>query len=68
MVENNSIFGVCCKNGHVSYFDKRYVCKATYPVPRSQTQGAGKDLDELVLSFTTCGATIVAHVDCEGYK
>ena len=67
-VESRSIFGVRCKNGHVSYFDKRYVCKATYPVPRGLTQRAGKELDELTLSCTTCGEAIVAHVDCEGYK
>ena len=27
------IFGVRCKNGHVSYFDKRVVCVASRPVP-----------------------------------
>lgn len=67
-VDSHSIFGVRCKNGHVSYFDKRYVCKATYQVPRDLPLRAGKELDELILSCTTCGEAIVAHVDCEGYK
>jgi hypothetical protein len=61
-------FGVRCKNGHVSYFDKHYVCKTTYQVPRGVTLHAKKELDELILSCTTCGETIIAHVDCEGYK
>jgi hypothetical protein len=68
IVESRSIFGVRCKNGHISCFDKRYVCKVTYPVPRGLTQRAGKELDELILSCTTCGEAIVARVDCEGYK
>lgn len=67
-MDSSSTFGVRCKNGHISYFDKRYVCKATYEVPRGLSQHAGKNLDELILSCTTCGETIVAYVDCEGYR
>ncbi|GHO47569.1 hypothetical protein [Ktedonospora formicarum] len=66
--DQHALFGVRCKHGHVSYFDKRYVCKASSPVPRGHIQRAGKELDELILSCTTCGETIIAHVDCEGYK
>ncbi|GHO72057.1 hypothetical protein KSC_109490 [Ktedonobacter sp. SOSP1-52] len=64
----HSTFGVRCRNGHVSCFDKRIVCKVTYPVPRGQIQRSGKELDELILTCTTCGEAVVAHVDCEGYK
>ncbi len=32
--ESRHIFGVRCKNGHVSYFDKRRVCSAYKEVPR----------------------------------
>ncbi len=60
------IFGVRCKNGHVSYFDKRVVCVARRPVPRL-IDPVEKPLDELHLSCDTCGEEIVAHVDCEGY-
>ncbi|GLV54657.1 hypothetical protein KDH_15040 [Dictyobacter sp. S3.2.2.5] len=67
-MDPNAIFGVRCKNGHVSYFNKRSVCKATYDVPRGMSQHDSKNLDELILSCTTCGVTIVAYVDCEGYK
>jgi hypothetical protein len=66
--DTRSQFGVRCKNGHISYFDKRYVCKATYQVPRGVTPYAEKELDELSLSCTTCGETVIARVDCEGYK
>jgi hypothetical protein len=66
--DNRSTFGVRCKNGHVSYFDKRYVCKATEQVLRGPAQHTAKELDELILSCTTCGETMIAHVDCEGYK
>lgn len=61
------IFGVRCKNGHLSYFDKRVVCAAYKPVPRL-LDPVGKPLDELHLTCDTCGEEIVAHVDCEGYR
>jgi hypothetical protein len=61
------IFGVRCKNGHISYFDKRVVCAAYTPVPRL-LDPVGKPLDELHLTCDTCGEEIVAHVDCEGYR
>jgi hypothetical protein len=61
------IFGVRCKNGHVSSFDKRVVCAAYKPVPRL-LDPVGKPLDELHLTCDTCGEEIVAHVDCEGYR
>jgi hypothetical protein len=61
------IFGVRCKNGHLSYFDKRVVCAAYTPIPRL-LDPVGKPLDELHLTCETCGEEIVAHVDCEGYR
>jgi TIR domain len=59
------IFGVRCKNGHVSYFDKRVVCSAYKSFPRLVEQGK-KSLDELDLTCDTCGVQVVAYVDCEG--
>jgi TIR domain len=59
------IFGVRCKNGHVSYFDKRVVCSAHTSFPRLVEQGK-KPLDELDLTCDTCGVQVVAYVDCEG--
>ncbi|MBV9689642.1 MAG: toll/interleukin-1 receptor domain-containing protein [Ktedonobacteraceae bacterium] len=59
---------VCCKNGHVSYFDKRYVCKASVEVPREFVQRAGRQLDELYLTCDTCGVEVVARVDCGDYR
>jgi hypothetical protein len=61
------IFGVRCKNGHLSYFDKRVVCAAYTLIPRL-LDPVGKPLDELHLTCDTCGEEIIAHVDCEGYR
>jgi hypothetical protein len=63
-----SIFGVRCKNGHVSYFDKHVVCKVSIQMPRILNAQTGKELDELILTCSTCGVEMVAHVDCGGYR
>jgi hypothetical protein len=62
------VFGVRCKNGHISYFDKRHVCVASFQVPRSLIQRAGKELDQLLLTCDTCGVQVMAKVDCEDYR
>ncbi len=66
--ESRHIFGVRCKNGHVSYFDKRRVCSAYKEVPREIRQSAGMELDELHLKCDQCGVEVVAREDCRGYK
>lgn len=66
--DSRHIFGVRCKNGHVTYFDKRHVCSAYKEVPRDIRQSAGLELDELHLKCETCGADIVASVDCRDYR
>ncbi len=66
--ESRHIFGVRCKNGHVSYFDKRRVCSAYKEVPREIRQSAGMELDELHLKCDHCGVEVVAREDCRGYK
>jgi hypothetical protein len=66
--ESRHIFGVRCKNGHVSYFDKRRVCSAYKEVPRESRQSAGIELDELHLKCDQCGVEVVAREDCRGYK
>lgn len=62
------IFGVRCKNGHVSYFDKRVVCTAHTSFPRVYRASAGKELDELYLTCQICGVEVVAYEDCGGYE
>jgi hypothetical protein len=59
------VFGVRCKNGHVSYFDKRDVCRSNI---RKRVVRNGKTLDELRLRCESCGEWIVVEVDCEGYR
>jgi hypothetical protein len=66
--QSRHIFGVRCKNGHVTYFDKRLVCSAYKEVPRESRQSAGIELDELHLKCSQCGVEVVAREDCRGYK
>ena len=62
------MFGVRCKNGHVSYFDKRRVCKVSSPVKREIVRGADRELDELHLPCDTCGEIVVSRQDCRDYR
>lgn len=66
--ESRHVFGVRCKSGHISYFDKRHVCKTTQPELRGLLHRAGKELDELHLACDTCGVEVVARVYCEDYR
>jgi TIR domain len=66
--DSRHMFGVRCKNGHVTYFDKRRVCSAYKEVPRAVREVAGMELDELLLKCGTCGVEFVARTDCGGYK
>ena len=66
--EAQHIFGVRCKKGHISYFDKRRVCSASKDVPREIGQSADAELDELHLKCGQCGVEVVAREDCRGYK
>lgn len=66
--DSRHIFGVRCKNGHVTYFDKRRVCSAYKDIPRDIRHSAGLELDELHLKCETCGEAIVASVDCSDYR
>jgi hypothetical protein len=56
-------FGVRCKNGHVSYFDKRIVCSKHTVVMRAM-----RGLDELLLTCPVCQVEMAVDVDCEGYR
>lgn len=66
--QSRHIFGAKCRNGHVTYFDKRRVCPASSLVVRDIVERAGKKLDALYLTCAQCGEEMVVHVDCEGYK
>lgn len=66
--ELRHIFGVRCKKGHVTDFDKRRVCVAYIEVPRKCITDAGEELDELHLKCKECGEAVVQRVDCRGYK
>src|SRR5579884_3068895 len=53
------LFGVRCKNGHITTFDRRKVC--------SQRKEIMRGLDELILTCSECGVQMAVDVDCEGY-
>jgi hypothetical protein len=55
------IFGVRCKNGHISYFDKRVVCTAARSVIRGSKESPQ---DELHLICKTCKVEVVDYQDC----
>lgn len=57
------IFGVRCKNGHVTYFDKRRVCNEHKNVYRGPGQ---KSL--VYLNCGQCGEEMEVEVDCEEYR
>lgn len=61
------IIGVRCKNGHITYFDKRRICLDKETIVRS-VQRAGLDLDERDLTCGECGVAVKVHVDCRGYR
>ena len=61
--EAQHIFSATCRNGHVTYFDKRRVCSKNGQVVR----GEGKE-DELYLKCGQCDDEMIVHVNCEGYK
>lgn len=54
------LFGVRCKNGHITPFDRREVC--------SQRTEIMRGLDEVILTCATCGVEMAVDVDCEGYS
>ncbi|MFL5658566.1 MAG: hypothetical protein ACJ8CB_30815 [Ktedonobacteraceae bacterium] len=62
--EAQHIFGTTCRNGHVTYFDKRRVCSSNN---RKVVRGEGKE-DELYLKCGQCDDEMIVHVNCEGYK
>src|SRR5712691_3674807 len=66
--DSRHTFGVRCKNGHVSYFDRREVCSAHTKFPRETRQSAGQELDELLLKCETCGVEVATRVDCSKYR
>jgi len=65
--ESRHIIGVRCKNGHITYFDKRRICSDEATVVRS-VQRAGLELDERDLTCGECGVAVKVHVDCRGYR
>ncbi len=63
--EAGSIFGVTCRNGHVSYFDKRRVCSSNN---RKVVRGDGAELDEIYLKCSQCDDEMIVHINCEDYR
>lgn len=64
--ESRHIFGVRCRNGHITYFDRRRICNDKVNVIR--VMRAGVELDQRDLTCGECGAEMSVRVDCRGYK
>lgn len=58
------IFGVTCRNGHVSYFNKRRVCSSN----NRKVLRDGTELDELYLTCSQCDDEMLVHLNCESYR
>lgn len=66
--DSRHMFGVRCKNGHISYFDKRLVCKLPKSHVHRVVQRTQTELDELDLECKTCHIPVSVRIDCEGYR
>lgn len=66
--DSRHMFGVRCQNGHVTYFDKRRVCKLPKSTFHRIVQRAEAELDELDLECGTCHEPITVRIDCGGYR
>jgi len=65
--DSRHIIGVRCKNGHITYFDKRRICSDEATIVRS-VQRVGLEVDERDLTCGECGVPVKVHVDCRGYR
>jgi hypothetical protein len=59
---------VRCRNGHITYLDKRNICHPHTTLARTVRQSAGIMLDELTLACPQCGTQTMVHADCRGYR
>jgi hypothetical protein len=66
--EENHIFGVTCRNLHITYFDKREVCLDLGVIVRRLDGEGETGKERLLLACGTCGAEMVVEVECEAYK
>lgn len=66
--ESPHIIHVTCSKGHVSHFDRRRICPPSSKFKRETVTRGGKQIDEMYLKCTTCGAEVIVDVDCEGYR
>ena len=66
--DSRHMFGVRCKNGHVTYFDKRRVCTLPKSTVHRVVRRAEVELEELDLECGTCHEPVTVRIDCEGYQ
>jgi hypothetical protein len=64
------IFGARCKNGHVTYFDKREVCNKHKNVYRELIgmYSRPEQKTTLYLKCRQCGEEMEVEVECEDYQ
>lgn len=66
--DSRHMIGARCKNGHVTYFDRRVICPDGGTFQRSVLRRGDKTLDDIRLKCDTCGEFMIIPVDCEGYR
>jgi hypothetical protein len=66
--DRQHMFGVSCRNSHVTYYDKRRVCSEKNYFIRSLVQAGGQPADELQLPCGQCDEVTKVWVDCEPYR
>lgn len=60
------IFGVKCKNGHITYYDKRNVCTDGTDVTRTVLPD-GRKINVVLLRCEHCPAQTECEIDCGAY-
>lgn len=63
------MIGVRCKNGHVSYYDRRRVCSDKSEFMRERVRVGGRDVERFYVPCRTpgCGEKSTIEIDCGEY-
>jgi hypothetical protein len=65
--ESRHMFAVRCPKGHVTYFDRRVICKDEMQFVRSMVR-AGVQVDAMHMQCGECSDGMIVSVDCGAYK
>jgi hypothetical protein len=66
--DRRHMVGVPCRNGHVTYFDKRELCTEQSGFVRTVVREQGEAFDEIYLPCRQCDDMVKTRIDCEAYR